>query len=390
MRKRAITGWGVVSPLGVGHEAFTAAFADVDAARRAAFRGPTELLAEVAPGALLAEVWDWDPKHWLGPKGHRTFDRLTKFLIVAAGQALSHAGIKQNREFIALAPDRVGICSATAYGSLDAITELNRVAELEDPRYINPTRFPNTVINAAAGYVSIWEDLRALNTTIVDGNCGALDAVLTADLHLCRGRADAFLVGGGEVLTEPLFLAMLKLGIVAESDAAPGLHLGEGAAYLVVESLEGAEARSAHVYAEILGFGTSFDPPDSEALLVHASARAVEEALRLALVDAQLDASAIDVVCAARSGFGAFDDAEETALAGIFDDSTACVEPKRVFGETFGASGAMNLAAAMAFFDGAPVAPLFRGSAPSRVDHALALTVGFYGNVSAVVLGRRG
>ncbi len=58
----------------------------------------------------------------------------------------------------------MGISSATAYGSLDAIAELNRVAELEDPRYINPQRFPNTVINAAAGYVSIWEGLHARPT----------------------------------------------------------------------------------------------------------------------------------------------------------------------------------------------------------------------------------
>ena len=52
-----------------------------------------------------------------------------------------------------LRPDQIGVCSSTAYGSLDSITELNLVAELEDPRYINPARFPNTVINAAAGYV---------------------------------------------------------------------------------------------------------------------------------------------------------------------------------------------------------------------------------------------
>jgi len=307
MRARAITGWSVVSPLGVGQDDFVQAFQDPEKARAVAFRGPTELLAETAPGARLAEVWDWDPSHWLGAKGHRTFDRLTKFLIVAASQALGHAGIKRDREFIALGPDRVGICSATAYGSLDAITELNRVAELEDPRYINPTRFPNTVINAAAGYVSIWEDLRAPNTTIVDGNCGALDAVLTADLHLCRDRADAFLVGGGEVLTEPLYVAMHKLGVLAEAPDAPGLHLGEGAAYLVVETLEGAAARGARVFAEIVGFGTSFDAPESEALLVHASPRAVEEAIRLALTDADLEPGAIDVVVASRSGVRVFD-----------------------------------------------------------------------------------
>ena len=129
------------------------------------------------------------------------------------------------------------MCSSTAYGSLDSITELNLVAELEDPRYINPARFPNTVINAAAGYVSIWEDLRAPNATIVDGNCGALDAVLSCRNAPCAQAARMrSWSGGGDVLTEPLYLALRRLGAIATGDDAKwapgerdskGLHLGE-------------------------------------------------------------------------------------------------------------------------------------------------------------------
>ena len=165
------------------------------------------------------------------------------------------------------------IISATAYGSLDAITELNLVAEREDPRYINPARFPNTVINAAAGYVSIWEDLRAPNVTIVDGNCGALDAWLTAETHLAHQRADVFLVGGGEVVSEPLYRAFRKLGLVAEGDAAwspgessaNGMRPGEGAPYVCVERPAEARPPGATVRALPVGYGTAFSPPESEA-----------------------------------------------------------------------------------------------------------------------------
>ena len=269
MKPLAVTGVGVVAPFAIGFDAFVAALQDPAASRELAFGGPCSALPEdKLPGAIAAEVRGFEPNDWLGEKGHRNFDRLTRYLIVAAKVALEHAGLKKDGAFTgALGPDQLGICSSTAYGSLDSITELNLVAELEDPRYINPARFPNTVINAAAGYVSIWEDLRAPNVTVVDGNCGALDAVLACETHLAHRRADAFLVGGGDVLTEPLYLAFQKLGALAEGQAkwAPGregstgIRLGEGAAYLCVERRDEAEARGATLRAIVAGYGTAFD-----------------------------------------------------------------------------------------------------------------------------------
>ncbi|HEY8429665.1 MAG TPA: beta-ketoacyl synthase N-terminal-like domain-containing protein, partial [Sandaracinaceae bacterium] len=290
MRPLAITGAGVVSPVGYGLGALREAFADPERARERAFGGePTVLVREKFPEAHAAEVWGFDPNALLGDKGHRNLDRLTKYLIAAAKHALEDAGIKKDGKFVStLRPEQVGICSSTAYGSLDSITELNLVAELEDPRYINPARFPNTVINAAAGYVSIWEDLRAPNATIVDGNCGSLDAVLSCETHLAHRRADAFLVGGGDVVTEPLYLALRRLGAIAGGSArwAPGqkdsqgLHLGEGAAYLMIERVKDAEARGAKVRALVRGYGTAFDPPRREGRLLHASSAAVARAVR--------------------------------------------------------------------------------------------------------------
>ena len=306
MKPLAVTGVGCVSPLGVGLEALVRAFEDPAAARRRAFGGePTVLVRDELPDAHGAEVWGFDVAEHIGPKGHRNFDRLTKYLIVAGKRALEDAGVKRDGEFVSsLRPEQVGICSSTAYGSLDSITELNLVAELEDPRYINPARFPNTVINAAAGYVSIWEDLRAPNATIVDGHCGAIDAVLSCETHLAHRRADGFLVGGGDALTEPLYLALARLGAIAAGDAnwAPGdpesrgLHLGEGAAYLMVERVADARARGANVRAEIVGYGTAFEPPSRQGRLLHASQPAVSRAIRAALEDAAMTADDVDVV----------------------------------------------------------------------------------------------
>ncbi len=386
MEPLAVTGVGVVSPLGVGWEAWSRALAAPEEAQARAFgRTPTTCGARgEAFRGYAAEVWDWDPKQYLGPRGHRNFDRVTKFMLVAAAEALRAAGVKMEEG--AFVPpfdgERVGVCAATAYGSLDDITELNKVAELEDPRYISPTRFPNTVINSAAGYVAIREGLRAPNTTVVDGNCGALDAVLTAAQHLQQGRGEAFLVGGGEVLSEPLAAAFEMLGL-----GKGRLRIGEGAAFTVVERAEAAARRGAPVLAHVVGFGAAFEPPPREGLLLGVSPRAVVRAAEQALQEASLAAEDVDLVVGAASGLGWYDRSEAEGLAELFGERVAVALPKRIFGETFGAGGAFALLASLAWLGGVPAGPMRDGGeAPARVRTVLVMAQGFYGNVSSVVL----
>jgi 3-oxoacyl-(acyl-carrier-protein) synthase len=396
VRPLAITGVGLVSPIGIGFPEFRAALARPSVAQGEAFRSESSVLSpDKIPAPLAAEAWSFDATAFLGSKGLRNHDRLTLFLLVAAKQALEDAGLKQGGTHAAYGPERIGVCSATAYGSLDSINELVEVAELQDPRFVNPNRFPNTVINSAAGYVSIWEDLRAPNVTVVDGNCGALDAVLTSETHLMNGRADAFLVGGGEVLSEPLYLAFRKLGTLAEAERrykpgfpdGEGMRLGEGAVYLVVERMPDAEQRGARCYGRIVGYGNTFEPPDSEAALVHASKRSVERTIEMALADANLAANAIDAVCASVAGMPAFDRAELAGIESALGPEVAVAAPKTLYGETFGAGGALGVASALAWFGGTPLGPLVRGSAPARLRNVLVLSVGLYGNASAVILG---
>lgn len=410
MKPLAITGIGTVAPFALDFESFRAGLASPDDARRRAFEGPSTALGDekLAPqpkddvGPMrqptrTAECRTFDANTLLGDKGHRNFDRLTKYLIVAGKRALESAGVKHDGAFVGpLTAEQVGICSSTAYGSLDSITELNLVAELEDPRYINPARFPNTVINAAAGYVSIWEDLRAPNTTVVNGNCGALDAVLVAETHLAHRRANAFLVGGGDVVSEPLYTAFRKLGAVAEgadacepgSDRSTGIHLGEGAAYVLCERRGDAEARGARVRAVIAGYGTAFEPPTDDAFLLNATPVAIGRAMRLALEDAGVPASAVSVVCSSASGLPRYDVAELHAIERLFGTDVAVVAPKSLFGEAFAGSAALGLAAAVAWVEGTAPAPLIAGIAPPRVDVVVVTAVGYYGNASAVVVKR--
>ena len=378
MNPRVVTGLGAVTPLGVGRSTFFEAM-----------RAGT--VPQAPAGAR--EVPGFDPTRYLGDKGLRTLDRLTKLLIVAARLAMHDAGFKKDGVYVQSSADRVGICCSNAYGSLEAITELDRVAKLEDARYINPAKFPNTVANSASGYASIWEDLRALNVAVSDGNCGALDAVACADIYLDTGRADALLVGGAEALSEALFLAFHRLGVpgltgarAASGNGGDGARLGEGAALLSMEPPDLARERGAEILAEIIGYGTAFVPPEHEASLIHASPDAMQRALSAAIADAGIPPADVDLVASGVSGLKWFDDAEIAGIERVFGDRIAVAAPKALLGETLGAGGGLAMAAAIAWLGGAPPAPLVRGEVPGRLRTLAVTSLGFYGNASAVVL----
>lgn len=392
MTPRIVTGCGVVSALGVGRATF---FEAIASGARSPFRdGVVETFnASHYPGAQVAEARGFEAATYLGDKGLRTLDRLSKLLIVSARLALDDAALKTRGQWVAGGegarpwPERVGIVVSSAYGSLEAITELDRVSLLEDARYINPSRFPLTVSNSAAGYVSIWEDLRALNVTVSDGNCGALDAVACADLLLDSARADVLLVGGAEAMTEALFVGFRRLNLDlragVDGDSADGVCLGEAAALVALETAGGARTRGARSWGEVRGYGTSFAAPEHAGSLLHATAGALEHAIRLALADASIAPDQVDLVVSGVSGLRAFDDAELSAIHLVLGSDVPIATPKTTFGETLGAGGAMAMLTAMAYLNPSPVA---LPRVPNGVRTAVITSMGYYGNASALVM----
>ena len=400
MTPRHVTGLGIACALGTGAETFFRGLAD---ARRLSALPPSAITSfDVSkyPDARIVEVPGFDATKYLGDKGLRTLDRLTKLLVVAARLCLHDAGFKKDNQWVAHTPERVGVVCSNAYGSLEAITELDRVAKLEDARYINPAKFPNTVSNSASGYVSIWEDLRALNVSVSDGNCGGLDAVACADIFLETARADAILTGGGEAMSEALFLAFQKLGVLgpvtgtgdrtANGTATNDTRLGEAAAFLALEVPEVAQARGARVLGEVVGYGTAFYAPE-ESPLVFPSREATSRAITSALADAELATADVDLVVSSVAGLPQFDDEELAAIRDVLTN-TAVVAPKLALGETLGAGGAIGMAASLAWLGGAPVAKelVVGGALPTAIRNVVVTSIGYYGNASAVVMRRAG
>ena len=265
----AVTALGVVSPAGVGEEAFFAALAD---GRSGVAR---------TDGAPAARVGDFGAKQKIAPGSLRRLPRLSQMAIVAGKEALAAGAPPYD-------PTRVGVVLGTGLGTLDETTHFMRGYLEAGPEAASPLLFPSSVMNAAAGQLALECKLRGVNSTVNHRDASPLGALAMACDLLALGRADALLVGAVEELSTPALIGYQTLGGLSATAMRPydgardGLVPGEGAAMILCEREEDARRRGARVRALVVGRGeTSEDRPRvgwGNAPSWPAAARAVREA----------------------------------------------------------------------------------------------------------------
>jgi 3-oxoacyl-[acyl-carrier-protein] synthase II len=402
-----ITGVGVLSPIGTGREAYWESLAD----GTMGFRPIT--LFDTTPFSVhtAGEIAGFDPVAILGKKGLRDLDRSTQLLCAAAKAALDDARLPITDE-IGL---RSGVSIGTTFGSLHSISQFDRSGLVEGPRLVNPSHFPNTVINSPASQVSIRFKIKGFNTTISTGFCAGLDAISYAADFLRMNRADAVLAGGVEELCEETFLLFHNLGYLSGTDGGEpvsrpfdarrdGCILSEGAAVLVLEQEEHAHARGGEILAVIMGSGSAFDPL-ADGSFGKASGKGLQTAIELALREAGLVPYDIDLLCACANSTADLDRLEARVIRDVFQDhanSMPVSSIKSMAGEAFSASGALAVAAAIGAIRDGFVPPTvnyemrdpmcdLNGIAnkvrQQRIRHVLVTASDPYGQNSAVVIG---
>jgi 3-oxoacyl-[acyl-carrier-protein] synthase II len=298
-------------------------------------------------GGLAVEPFN--PEAYLGAKNLRPLDRAGLLLACAVRMALVDAGWEPER----VREEEIGLVVGTMFSTAHTIGEFDRRALRSGPSYASPMDFANTVLNAPAGQTAIYHQLRGVNSTVAAGATSGLQALAHAADLIRTGRARAVLAGGVEELSFESSCGFRRAGRLCEGGRplpfdtrSPGFLLGEGAAVIMLEDAQVAEARGARAVAYLAGHGSRFDPSqgkdDVQALAAAAGA------LRLALAAAGVTSDAVECVSASARGDVSGDRREGRALGQVFagrGDDLAVTSIKSQSGEVLGAAGAMQVVA---------------------------------------------
>ncbi|MFF7250922.1 beta-ketoacyl-[acyl-carrier-protein] synthase family protein [Embleya sp. NPDC008237] len=417
MRRRvAVTGVGVVAPGGVG----VTAFWDMLMAGRTATRGITFFDPTGFRSRIAAEC-DFDPIA-CGVDQNRVerADRYVQFALAAATEAMGDCGLDRDAED----PWRFGVSLGTAVGGTTRL-EHDYVAVsgsgrnwAVDPDRADPFLHRAFSPSSLASEVAEEFDARGPVQTVSTGCTSGLDAIGYAAHAIEEGRADVYLAGASDSPISPITVACfdaIKATSTRNDDPAhasrpfdadrDGFVLGEGAAVLVLEELEHARRRGAHVYCEVGGFATRGNAHHMTGLT--REGLEMSEAIDRALADARVDPTAIDYVNAHGSGTKQNDRHETAAVKRSLGEHayrTPMSSIKSMVGHSLGAIGAIELAACALAMEHKAVPPTANyqtpdpecdldyvpGTArPMALHTVLSVGSGFGGFQSAVVLDRR-
>ena len=347
-RRVVVTGMGMLSPLGN----------DVPSSWQGILAGRSGigLLEHMDLSAYSTRfggsIKGFEVEQYLPAKEARKLDLFIQYGLAASFQAVRDSGLEitdANRE-------RIGVVMGSGIGGLTNIENSCKVLIEQGPRRISPFFVPGSIINMVSGFLSIHLGLQGPNYAIATACTTGTHCIGMAARNIAYGEADVMVAGGSEMAASGLgiggFAAARALSTRNDDPAAAsrpwdrqrdGFVLSDGAGALVLEELEHAKARGAHIYAELIGFGMSADafhmtsPPDDGA----GAARCIRNALN----DARLNAVEVQYINAHGTSTPAGDKAEAAAIRSVFGDHAyklSVSSTKSMVGHLLGAAGAVE------------------------------------------------
>jgi 3-oxoacyl-[acyl-carrier-protein] synthase II len=306
---------------------------------------------------FAAEVKDFDPSGWLEPKEAKRWDRFCQFGVVAAKQALAHAGLSID----ASNQHRVGVAIGSGVGGLLMMETQAHVLKDRGPDRVSPFCVPMMIPNMATGLAAIALGAKGPSTAVATACAAGSNAIGDAFRIIQLGQADVMVAGGAESAITPLgvagFASAKALSFRNDDPATAsrpfdaernGFVIGEGAGVLVLESLEHAQARGATILAEVVGYGMTCDAHHITAPSPGGVGGA--EAMRLALRDGGLEATDVDYVNAHGTSTQANDSNETAAIKAALGEHARRIpvsSTKSMTGHLLGGSGGIEAVAAV-------------------------------------------
>jgi nodulation protein E len=350
-----VTGWGVVSSIGHSAASFWSNLVGGITGIADATLIPTDQLSQ----KIVAEVKNFDPRSHFDDRQIAMLDRVSQFAVVAAREAVAHAGLSFDRGLSEATATIIG----TGVGGQTTQDENYKRLYREGAKRLHPLTIPKLMVNAPASQVSMHCGLRGPAFAVASACASATHAIGIA-FHLVRSGAVTCAVTGGAdaCITLGTMKGWEAMRVTAPDTCRPfsrdrkGLVIGEGAAVVVLESLEHAQKRSAPVLGEIVGFGMSSDANDLTSPDEGGMVRAIESAL----ADARLSPEDIQYVNAHGTGTAANDEIETSAIKRAFGRHAAGLaisSNKSMLGHALGAAGALELVATLMSMQDAVVPP---------------------------------
>ena len=345
MNRVVITGLGVVSSVGQS----TQDYWDSLIAGHSTFAPPTLGTAAQATGKLVGEVKGFEPAAHFESSQLPLIDRVSQFAVVAARQAVGQSGLVLRDELA----ERTAAIIGTGSGGHTTVDESFHRLYATGAARLHPLTIPKAMISAPASQVSMYCGVKGPVFSVSSACASATHAIGQA-FHMVRsGSVTCALTGGTEAsITFGAMKGWEAMRIMSPDTCRPfskdrkGMLIGEGAAIVVLETLDHARNRGADILAEIAGFGMSADSKDLTAPDVNGMTRAISAAL----ADAALPPDMIDYVNAHGTATTANDHAETVALHqsfGAHARQLAVSSTKSVIGHTLGAAGALEFVAAI-------------------------------------------
>jgi 3-oxoacyl-[acyl-carrier-protein] synthase II len=348
-RRVVVTGIGAVTPVGVGREAFW----DSLVAGRSGIKEVTLFDTTDFPVRIAGEIQGFDPQEYLDRKEARRTDRASHFAVAAAKLAWQDAESPQTE------PSRTAVVISTGIGGLSTMIAQHKVLLERGPDRVSPFLVPMMMPNATPAMIAMDLGWTGPNLCVATA-CAASTHAIGEGARLIRdGTTDVVLAGGAEAVIVPVAVAAFsRMGALSGRHGDPerasrpfdvdrdGFVMGEGGAYLVLERLDRALSRGAHIYGELVGYGRNADAYHITAPSPGGSGATA--CMQLALDDAGLAPSDIAHVNAHGTSTPLNDASEAEAIVKVFNGSTPPVTSiKGVTGHLIAAAGAVEAVASI-------------------------------------------
>jgi 3-oxoacyl-[acyl-carrier-protein] synthase II len=301
---------------------------------------------------FAAEVKGFDGAALFGSREARRMDRFSQFAVASSTQAVENAGLEINDSN----RDRIGVVIGSGIGGLGTLYEQTLLLADRGPSRVSPFLIPMMLADTGPGMVAIHLGLRGPNMAVVTACATGTNSIGEAAKMIQRGMADVILAGGAEAAIVPIaFAGMNVMGALSTRNSDPqrasrpfdkdrdGFVMGEGSAVLVLESLEHALNRQAHILAEFRGYGATNDAYHISAPAENGAGAAA--CMRMALTDAGLSLDQIDYINAHGTSTFLNDKSETSAIKTVFGEQAYSIpisSTKSMTGHLLGAAGALE------------------------------------------------